>query len=131
MTKFIKKKIILTSLLVFFFSVCSTRVDAAMTTFKGSAGYSYAYVCKLRQKTTESSVKVQVKWTDSDTDCKMWFKCVDSSDTTKGKSLLTGTSSSVKYLNDSTTTKGKKYRLMTSREHLFNPSNYVEGTWEP
>lgn len=131
MKRLFKKNVLFSVALLFLVGLSMTNVSASMSGFSGSAGYDYEYVSSMKEKTTSTATKVKVKWTHSDTSCNMWFKCVNDVDETRGKSLLTGTSETTKYLSDSSTTKGYHYRLMTSREHILNPTNYVSGTWEP
>ena len=117
---------IMTSLAFMFFS--TTYVSATIRGFNGSAGYSYARVSERNVKTDKNGI-AWVNWTGSSTSShKMWFQVVNNEDANRGKSLLSYKSEK---LFSTSATYNYGYWLRASREHLFNPSVNVNGTWEP
>lgn len=106
------------------------NVHAATKDFSGSASFSAGRVSASNTKTNTSYNSV-VNWKTSDQGThKMWFRIRNSNEDLRGSVLIGGTG-----YGDTTfetdCKNGYYYYLWANREHIFNPTTYVTGTWRP
>ena len=126
------KKIIISTIALVALVAIGTKLNvrADYTSFAGSAGYSAAKVSTANAKNNHEYL-AGVNWTSSDhSGHKMWFRIRNSNNEERGNILINRPGNGVKYL-EVTTRYGYNYWLYANREHIINPSTYVQGTWQP
>lgn len=100
--------------------------------FAGSAAYDYVEVGETVMKTTDSATRAQVNCSFSDEGShREWFQVVNSRGESKAKIRIESCDGVTRFMNESTTEYGYYYALEAAREHEWDPTTYVSGTWQP
>lgn len=130
------KKIILSlSVLVLIGMFSFDTLDAAQSlrttnNFSIKAGFDYGAKSTASLK-TDDEYQAYIKWESStESSHKEWFRVVNSGSEARSDEFLFNYLDE-NFIDEYTSCKrGYSYYLQARREHLFNPSTTVKGTWE-
>lgn len=128
--KVMKKIFSIVAILAIAVVVSAIDVQADYAGFAGSAGFSPTMVSTQNTKNNYQYLS-GVRWDrSSHSNHKMWFRVRNSNGEERG-SILVNRPDQVTYFFDTDCKYGYYYWLYANREHLINPSTYVEGVWQP
>ena len=131
MKKFLlKNSFLVVTVSILIMSVLTIKIAAYENkNFGGSVTWNYTLVGDSMRKDTSGDGVVNWKYSDKGSTHKQWFE-IRKGDTVMGNRLIPVVNDG-KYRvpNNNKLGSGNNFSLFSKREHVFNPTTYINGVW--